>query len=67
MDKLQLEGKWNRIKGTVKQKYGDIVNDDKIFAEGKLDEIVGKIQEKTGRKREEIQKEIEDWKEETNQ
>lgn len=63
MDKLQLEGKWNRIKGTVKQKYGDIVNDDKIFAEGKLDEIIGKIQEKTGRKREEIQKEIEDWRE----
>lgn len=66
MDKLELEGKWNRIKGAVKQKYGHWFDDEKAFAEGKLDEIVGKIQEKSGRTREEIEREIRDWKENTD-
>lgn len=64
MDKLELEGKWNRIKGAVKQKYGDWFDDDKIYAEGKFDEILGKIQEKSGRTREEIEQEIKEWNEE---
>ena len=63
MDKLELEGKWNRIKGAVKQKYGDWFDDDKVYAEGKYDEVVGKIKEKTGKSREEIESTIKDWKE----
>lgn len=63
MDKLELEGKWNRIKGAVKQKYGEWFDDDKAFAEGKFDEIVGRIQEKSGRTREQIEREIQEWKE----
>ena len=63
MDKLELDGKWNRIKGAVKQKYGDWFDDDKVYAEGKYDEVVGKIQEKTGKSREEIESTIKDWKE----
>lgn len=63
MDKLELEGKWNRIKGAVKQKYGEWLDDDQAYAEGKWDEVVGKIQEKTGRTKEDIEKVIEDWKE----
>ena len=63
MDKLELEGKWNRIKGAVKQKYGVCFDDDKVYAEGKYDEVVGKIQEKTGKSREEIESTIKDWKE----
>ena len=63
MDKLELERKWNRIKGAVKQKYGDWFDDDKVYAEGKYDEVVGKIQEKTGKSREEIESTIKDWKE----
>jgi len=39
MDRLELEGKWNRVKGAVKQKYGEWFDDDKAFAEGKFDEI----------------------------
>ncbi|MDN3708165.1 CsbD family protein [Myroides ceti] len=63
MDRLELEGKWNRIKGAVKQKYGDWFDDDKVYAEGKFDEVVGKLQEKSGRTKEEIEREIADWRE----
>ncbi len=64
MNKLELEGKWKRIKGAVKQKYGTWFDDDKVFAEGKFDEIVGKMQEKSGKTKEEIEDFIRNWKEE---
>ncbi|MCS4238498.1 CsbD family protein [Myroides odoratus] len=64
MNKLELEGKWKRVKGAVKQKYGEWFDNDKVFAEGKLDEIVGKMQEKSGKTREEIEDIIRNWKEE---
>lgn len=63
MNAQELEGKWKRIKGAVKEKYGDWFDDDKVYAEGKWDQVVGKIQEKTGKTREDIEKEIQDWKE----
>jgi len=63
MDKLEWEGKWNRIKGAVKQKYGEWFDDDRVFAEGKFDEIVGKIQERSGRAREDVEREIREWRE----
>lgn len=66
MDRLELEGKWNKIKGAVKQKYGEWFDDDKTFAEGKFDEYVGRIQEKTGRTKEDIEQEIKDWQEDDN-
>ena len=61
MNKEQLEGKWNQVKGEFKQKYGNITDDDTTFAEGKFDEMLGRLQEKTGKKKEEIRKEIETW------
>lgn len=62
MNRTELEGKWNQVKGQFKQKYGDWFNDDEAFLDGKFDEVVGKIQEKSGRTREEIEQEIEDWR-----
>ena len=31
------EGKWNEIKGKLKQKYGDLSDDDLLYAEGQED------------------------------
>ncbi|UAB81146.1 CsbD family protein [Marixanthomonas sp. SCSIO 43207] len=61
MNSEQIKGKWNQIKGNVKQKYGVEMNDDETFSEGKFDEVVGKIQEKTGKAKEDIKKEIASW------
>lgn len=46
MNKLELEGKWNQIKGAVKNKYGELFDDEETFNEGNIDNIIGKIQEK---------------------
>ena len=54
MDKLQLKGKWNQLKGAVKQEWADLTDDDLLYVEGKEDELLGRIQEKTGKAKEEL-------------
>ena len=54
MDKLELKGKWNEIKGKVKAAYGDLTDDDLTHEEGKDDELLGKLQQKTGKGRDEL-------------
>jgi uncharacterized protein YjbJ (UPF0337 family) len=58
MTKLELKGSWNEIKGKLKQKYGDLTDDDLAFADGKDDELLGRLQKKLGRTKEEIRDEI---------
>jgi uncharacterized protein YjbJ (UPF0337 family) len=59
MTTLKLKGQWNEIKGKLKQKYGQLTDDDLIFAEGKDDEFLGRLQKKLGRSKEDLRKEIE--------
>lgn len=56
MDKLQIKGNWNEIKGKVKQAYADLTDDDLTYKEGQEDQLIGKLQQKTGKKREELVK-----------
>lgn len=53
MDKLELKGAWNDIKGKAKQAYGDLTDDDLTYNEGQEDEMLGKVQKKTGKTRDE--------------
>ena len=52
MDRLEIRGKWNEIKGKIKQSYADLTDDDLKYDEGQDDELVGRLQEKTGKTRE---------------
>ncbi len=54
MDKLRIKGSWNELKGKLKQKWGNLTDDDLTFEEGREDELLGRIQQKTGRSREEL-------------
>jgi uncharacterized protein YjbJ (UPF0337 family) len=56
MDKLQIKGSWNELKGKIKQAYGDLTDDDLAYEEGKDDETLGKLQQKTGKTRDELVK-----------
>lgn len=57
--KLNLRGNWNEVKGKLKQKYGQLTDDDLTFASGKEDEWLGKLQQKLGLKKEDLRSEIE--------
>lgn len=56
MDKLEIKGKWNELKGKIKQAYADLTDDDLIYEEGKDEEMLGKLQQKTGKGRDELVK-----------
>jgi uncharacterized protein YjbJ (UPF0337 family) len=56
---LQLKGNWNEIKGKLKQKYGQLTDEDLTFAEGKEDELLGRLQKRLGRTKDDLRAEIE--------
>lgn len=58
MNNLQFKGSWNEMKGKLKQKYGELTDDDLVFVEGKEEELLGRLQKKTGRTQEALKDEI---------
>jgi len=50
-------GSRNEVK--LKQKYGQLTNDDLSFAEGKEDELLGRLQRRLGKSKEDLRAEIE--------
>jgi uncharacterized protein YjbJ (UPF0337 family) len=60
MNTLQAKGNWNIIKGTLKQKWAKLTDDDLQYVEGKEDELIGRIQKRTGETREKVEKVIEE-------
>ena len=58
MQDLKAEGKWDKIKGHVKEAWGDLTDDDLDRTEGKRDQLVGTIKQKTGETVEKIEDKI---------
>jgi uncharacterized protein YjbJ (UPF0337 family) len=56
MDKLEIKGNWNKMKGKVKQAYADLTDDDLKYEEGKDDELLGRLQTKTGKSKDDLVK-----------
>jgi uncharacterized protein YjbJ (UPF0337 family) len=54
MDKLEIKGNWNIIKGKIKEQYGSLTDDDLIYIEGKSNELIGRLQSKLGKSREKV-------------
>ena len=54
----KLTGNWNQVKGSLKQKYGELSDDDLKYEEGQVDQLIGVIQEKTGETKEKIKEYI---------
>lgn len=60
VNRQQLEGKWNEVKGKLKEKWGMITDDELTRAEGNVEQLVGMVQRKSGRAKEEVEKFIDD-------
>ena len=59
MNKLQMKGSWNELKGKLKQQYGSLTDNDLVFSEGKEDELLGRLQKKLGKSKDEVREMIE--------
>ena len=51
LNKDQVEGKWNKAKGALKEKAGAILDDEKLESEGAAENSAGVIQEGYGKAR----------------
>ena len=54
MDRLELKGNWNQLKGKVKQAHGSLTDDDLRYEEGKDEELLGRLQKKLGKSRDDL-------------
>lgn len=54
LDKLRINGSWVELKGRAKQEWANLTDDDLLYTEGEVDELLGRIQQKTGKTKEEI-------------
>lgn len=53
--KMKWEGRWDMLKGALKEEYGDMVDDAAMEADGKYDRLIGKIKAESGKSEEEIE------------
>jgi len=61
MNSDQMKGKWKQLKGSVKERWGKLTDDDIDVIDGQSDQLIGKIQERYGIAREEAKKQVDDW------
>lgn len=54
-----LQGNWNEIKGRLRERWGQLTEDDLREFNGNVDQLVGTIQRKTGESREQIEAQLE--------
>ena len=60
MNKDELDGKANQVKGKLKQAAGDLTDDERLHDEGVADEAAGTVEEGFGRGRRKVGEAIED-------
>jgi uncharacterized protein YjbJ (UPF0337 family) len=60
MNRDELDGKADQIKGKVKKAAGDLTDNDRLHDEGAADEAAGEVQEGFGRARRKVGDAIED-------
>jgi uncharacterized protein YjbJ (UPF0337 family) len=57
----QIEGNWTQVKGNIREKWGKLTDDDLDVIAGKRDQLLGRLQVRYGLKREELEKQLDEF------
>jgi uncharacterized protein YjbJ (UPF0337 family) len=57
----ELEGKWKQFAGRLRSKWSKLTDDDWSLIGSKKDQLVGKLQERYGHKKDQAEKEVDDY------
>ena len=57
----RVAGDWKQFKGSVKEQWGKLTDDDLTRVEGKRDQLVGRIQNRYGIAKDEADRQVKDW------
>ena len=61
MNTDRLQGNWKQTKGSVKERWGKLTDDDLDVIAGKQDQLEGRLQQRYGYAKDQARKEIDDW------
>jgi len=61
MEWNQIEGNWKQFMGRARQQWGKLTDDDMEKIAGKRTELSGRLQERYGIKKEEADRQIDEW------
>lgn len=56
-----IAGKWDQLKGSVKETWGDLTDDEITQMAGSRDKMAGKLQERYGWTKTEVDEKMNDW------
>lgn len=56
-----VKGKWKQMTGAVREKWGELTEDEVAQMEGDRDQLVGKLQERYGWTKDEAEREVDDY------
>jgi len=62
----QAAGNWKQLKGKVREKWGNLTDDDFDRIAGKRDQLVGRVQERYGIAKDAAEKEVNEWERSIN-
>lgn len=66
MEKDIIQGKWKEVKGKLRQKWGQLTEDEISQMKGSYEELAGKLQKKYGYEKDRAKKEIDNFLKEHN-
>lgn len=61
MNRDIIQGKWKQFKGSVKEKWGELTDDELDQIDGNAEILSGKLQEKYGWAKEDADKHVDDF------
>ncbi|VDL27085.1 CsbD family protein [Pseudomonas aeruginosa] len=56
-----IKGKWKQLTGKIKERWGDLTDDDLQAADGHAEYLAGKLQERYGWSKERAEQEVRDF------
>jgi len=56
-----LKGKWTQLKGSIKEQWGKLTDDEIDQISGRKDQLVGKVQERYGIARDQAARDVDNW------
>lgn len=57
----RIQGNWKQLKGSARQQWGKLTDDELDRIAGERDQLVGRVQERYGISRDEADRQIRDW------
>ena len=67
MNRDILKGQWTQLKGKIREKWGQLTDDEIEQLQGNTEQLIGKLQERYGRTREQAEQEVDRWLHEYDQ